>query len=178
VELDNHTDEPRFGRDRIIQRHKLGRVCSGKVEFSPATFARGRAIFTRAEMRHNFAIWAVTNNTANGAPRHLYYCLRCKQAFSVDDRSGYVTPLDSQGNTLQGGEAVKRVDTFSYGPCPAFSKLVRQRLTSKIIPIHFAPARLTGLTSLGFRTWKAVVAHWHRLRMADRTSQNVRSLPK
>jgi hypothetical protein len=129
-------------------------------------------------LRHNFAIWAVKNNADTGAQRHLYYCLRCKQAFSVDDRSGCVTAVDSEGNTLQGSEAIRRLDTFSRGPCPAFSRLMGPRFTSKIIPIHSAHRRLTDLTSAGRRAWKAFMAQWHRLPTTDRTSPNVRSKRK
>jgi hypothetical protein len=171
VELNNQTGEPRVGPDMIAQRHKLALVRSNKVEFSPASFGAGRTMFTSAEMRHNFAIWAVKNNAGTRPRRHLYYCVRCKQAFSVDDRSGCVTPLDSQGNTLHGSDAKKRLDTFSCGPCPAFSGLTGPRQTSKIIPIQITGGRPTDLTSAGSRAWKAVVAHWHRLPKPDRTSQ-------
>jgi hypothetical protein len=176
VELNSQTGEPRIEPERIAQHHKLALVSSGKVKFSPASFGTGRAMFTAAEMRHIFAIWAVKNNADTRPQRPLYYCIRCKQAFSVDDSSGSVTPLDSQGNTLQGSEAIRRLDTFSRGPCPAFSGLTGPRFTSKIIPIHSARGRLTDLTSAGRRAWKAVVAHWHRLPTADRTSPNVRNI--
>jgi hypothetical protein len=175
VDLNGEIGESRIGPDRIVQRHKLALVSSGKVEFSPARCGAGRPVFTPAEMRHNFAIWAVKNNADIRRQRHLYYCMRCKQAFSVDDRSGSVTALDSQGNTLRGSEAVKRLDTFSWGPCAAFNGLMGARLTSKIIPIHSARGRLTCLSSAGHRAWKALMAHWHRLQTADRITQKVRS---
>ena len=175
MELNNQTGEPPTGPDKVVRRHKLALVKSSSMEPSPASFGTGRVMFTPAEMRHEFAIWAVKNNADTRAQRHLYYCLRCKQAFSVDDRNGCVTPLDSQGNTLQGSEAIKRLDTFSCGPCPAFSRLVSPRLTAKIISTHAARGRLTELASAGCRAWKAFVAHWHRLPMMDRTSPNVRS---
>jgi len=171
VELNHQTGEPRVGPDRIAQRYKLALVSSGKVESSPASLGAGPAMFTRAEMRHNFAIWAIKNQADTRRQRHLYYCVRCKQAFSVDDRGGCVTPLDSQGTPLQGSEARKRLDTFSCGPCPAFKGLTRPRLTSKIIPIQIKRGPLTGLTSAGRRAWKAVVAHWHRLPKPDQTPQ-------
>jgi hypothetical protein len=178
VELNSQTSAPRVGPDRIFQRHKLALVRSGKVEFSPASHGTARAMFTAAQMRHNFAIWAVKNNADTGAQRHLYYCLRCKQAFSVDDRSGCVTAVDSEGNTLQGSEAIRRLDTFSLGPCPAFSRFMGPRLTSKIIPVHSAHGRLTDLISAGRRAWKAFMAQWHGLPTMDRTSPNVRSKRK
>jgi hypothetical protein len=177
VDLNGEIGESRIGPDRIVQRHKLALVSSGKVEFSPPSLGTGRAIFTAAEMRHNFAIWAVKNNLDTRPQRHLYYCIRCKQAFSVDDSADSVTPLDSHGNTLHGDEAIKRLDTFSCGPCPAFNGLGARR-TSKIIPIPIARGRLTDLTMAGRRARKAVVARWHRLPTADRASQTVRSIRK
>jgi hypothetical protein len=175
VELNNPTGVPRVGPERIVQRHKLALVSAGKVEFSPAKFGAGRPVFTPAEMRHNFAIWAVKKNADTKRQRHLYYCIRCKQAFSVDDSSGSVTALDLQGNTLRGSEAIKRLHTFSSGPCAAFNGLTGPRFTSKIIPIHSARGRLTCLTSAGHRAWQALMAHWHRLPTADRITQTVRS---
>jgi hypothetical protein len=170
VELNNQTGAPRVGPERILQRHNLALVSAGKVEFSPAKFGAGRPVFTPAEMRHNFAIWAVKNNADTRRQHHLYYCIRCKQAFSVKDSSGTVSPLDSQGNALQGSEAIKRLGTFSYGPCAAFNGPMGARLTSKIIPIHSARGRLTYLASAGRRAWRALMAHWHRLPTMARMS--------
>jgi hypothetical protein len=174
VELNSQTGA-RVGPDRVVRRHKSALVSSGDVEFSPARFEAGRAIFTAAEMRHVFAIWAVKNTSDISRQRHLFYCIRCKQAYIVDDRGGSVTPLDSQGNTLQGSEAIRRLNTFSSGPCAAFGGLTGPRFASKIIPIHTARERLTYLTSAGRRAWKALMAHWHRLPTVDRTSRNDRS---
>ena len=179
VELNSETGEPpRIVPDKVVQRHELALVSSGKVEFSPASLGPGLATFTAAEMRHNFAIWAVKNDADSRSQRQLYYCIRCKQNFSIDDTSGSVTPLDSRGYTLQGSEAKSRLDTFASGPCAAFSKLTRPRFTSKIIPIRSARRRLTYLTSAGCRVWKALMAHWHRLPTVDRTSRNVRSISR
>src|SRR5262249_24515323 len=136
VELNNQTSVPQIGPERIVQRHRLALVSSGKVEFSPARSGTGRVMFTATEMRHNFAIWAVKNNADARQQRHLYYCIRCKQAFSVDDRSGSVTPLDSQGNTLPGSEAIRKLDTFSSGHARPSADSPEPRFTSNIIPIH------------------------------------------
>jgi hypothetical protein len=174
VELNKQTAEPRVGPDETLQHHKLGLVVSGKVEFAPAHSGTGRAGFTPAEMRHNFAIWPVKNRAGHRPKLHLYYCVRCKQAFRVDDWSGYTIPLDSHGTPLQGREATKRLDTFSCGPCPAFSRLTGPRSTSNLIPIQTAQGRLSDLTSAGRRVWKAIVAHWHRFPKTDRTSRDVR----
>jgi hypothetical protein len=124
-------------------------------------YGAAAAMFTPAEMRHNFAIWALKKDTDSTRQRHLYYCVRCKQAFRVDDRSGSVTPLDLQGDPIQVNEAMKRLATFSNGPCPAFSGLITgPRLTTKVIPIRTVRGRVTRLILAGRRTWKAVVGQW------------------
>jgi hypothetical protein len=174
VELNSQTGAPRVGPERILQRHNLALVSAGKVEFSPTRFGAARAtaqtMFTSAEMRHNFAIWVVKNNADTRRQHHLYYCIRCKQAFSVNDSSGAVSPLDSQGNALQGSEAIKRLGTFSCGPCAAFNGPMGARLTCKLIPIHSARGRLTYFASAGRRARRALMAHWHRLPTMDRMS--------
>jgi hypothetical protein len=175
VEINKQNAEPRIDLDKAVQRHKLALVRSGKVEFSPTSVGAGRAMFTPAEMRHNFAIWALNKGVPAGRAAHLYYCVRCKRAFSVADRGGSVTPLDSQGNALQGSEAIKRLDTFSCGPCPACSGLTDPRLTSKVIPIQTARGHLSDLTSACRRAWEAVMMQWHRLPRTDRTTHNMRS---
>jgi hypothetical protein len=174
VKLNDRTREP-LGPDRIVQHHRLALVGSSKVELSPGRFGTGPAAFTPAEMHHNFAIWPVKNHADRRPRLHLYYCVRCKQAFSVDDWSGRSTPVDSQGTPLQGREAIKRLGTFSCGPCPALSRLTRPRPTSTLIPIHTARGRLTELSSAGWRVWRAVVAYWHRLAQMDRPCVNLRN---
>jgi hypothetical protein len=153
----------RIDPDKIVRFHRPAPIKSSKVELSPASVGTRSATFTPAEMQHNFAIWALNKEASAGRAAHLYYCIRCKHAFRVDDHSNTVTPLDSQGNPLQRSEAVKRLGTFSCGPCPAFSGLTAgPRLTSKVIPIQTARGRLIKLTSAGRRTWKALMMQWHR----------------
>jgi hypothetical protein len=162
VEL-NRQGVPRTDLDKMTRFHRLALVKSSKVEFSPASGGAGSTMFTPAEMRHNFAIWAAKQESPTRRAVHLYYCVRCKQAFSADDRSGSVTPLDPQGNPIQGSEAVKRLATFGQGPCPAFSSLIAgSRLTRKVVPIRHARGRLTKLILAGRRTWKAAVGQWRQ----------------
>ena len=163
VDLNRQTGELRVSPERIVQRRKLALVSSGKVEFSPAGHGTDRTMFKAAEMRHNFAIWGVKNKAETRAQRHLYYCIRCKQAFSVNDSSGSVTPLDSIGKMIQGSEAIRRLNTFNRGPCAAFGGLEDPRLTSKLIPIHAARGRLPDLILAGRRVWKALMAHWQSI---------------
>jgi hypothetical protein len=102
--------------------------------------------FSSAEMRHSFAIWSLDEETAYGRRLHLYYCLRCKWSFSVDDRRGSVTPLDLNGHPVQGVEAAERLATFGLGPCPVFSHWIgNPRLTKQITAVETIRTRLVSL---------------------------------
>jgi hypothetical protein len=161
VERNGQGAAPRTALDRMVRIRSLAPVKSSKVEFSPARAAA--AIFTPAQMRHNFAIWASEKDAASAYRQHIYYCIRCKEAFSVADRSGSIMPLDPHGDPIRGSEAAKRLATFSQGPCPAFSGLIAgQRLTPKVIPIRAIRGRFTSLMLAGRRTWKAIVGQWQR----------------
>jgi hypothetical protein len=106
------------------------------------TQAPSRA-FSTAEMRHNFAIWSLDQKAAYGRQLHLYYCLRCKWSFSVDDRRGSVTPLDLNGHPIHGIEAAERLATFSLGPCPVFNhRIGNSRLTQQITAVETIRTRL------------------------------------
>jgi hypothetical protein len=72
--------------------------------------------------QHNFAIWALEKPGSARRLLHLYYCVRCKWTFQVDDRSGAVTPLDQDGNPLREYEASRRLATFNAGSCPVFRR--------------------------------------------------------
>ena len=158
--------------------HRLALVKSIKVESSPASVGAGSAIFTPAEMRHNFAIWPSRKDAASSHQQHLYYCVRCKEVFSVDDLSGSVTPLDSHGDPIQGTEAAKRLATFSQGPCPAFSRIIaKPSIRSKVIPIAPVQGHFASLILKGRRAWKAVIGHRPRL-SAQGGIQNQRSQRK
>ncbi len=90
--------------------------------------------FSAAEMRHNLAIWPLPPDGVSRRRLHLYYCIRCKWAFRVDDRSGSVTPVDTDGKPIQGAEAAERLATFSAGPCAAFKGLTGERRLTQTIP--------------------------------------------
>ena len=69
-----------------------------------------------------------------------------------------MTPLDPWDDPIQGNEAMKRLATFSHGPCPVFSGLITgQRLTTKVRTIRAVRGRFINLIRAGSRTWKAVV---------------------
>ena len=102
--------------------------------------------FSSAEMRHSFAIWSLHEETASGRRLHLYYCLRCKWSFAVDDHRGSVTPLDLNGYPVQGVEAADRLAKFSLGPCSVFSHWIgNPRLTKQITAVETIRTRLVSL---------------------------------
>ena len=115
-------------------------------------------IFSRAEMRHSFAIWAQEGEPASKRRLHLYYCLRCKWAFSVDDRTGSVVPMDQAGKPIQGDEGFARLATFGFGPCPVFDELNQERrLTQKVNSLESYRGRIASLM-VGWRLgWRVFV---------------------
>jgi hypothetical protein len=161
VELNCSKAVPRFALEKVV-RLQRPLVKSSKVEFSPANVAT--PLFTPVEMRHNFAIWMLKKNGKVAQQRHLYYCVRCKEAFSVNDHSGCVIALDPQGHPIQGNEAARRLATFAYGPCAAFSGLsAGPHLAAKVIAIQNVRGRVARLLITGRRTWVAVVGNFRRL---------------
>lgn len=106
-------------------------------------------------MRHNFAIWALEKPEATRRPMHLYYCIRCKWAFQVDDRSGSVTPLDQNGTPTNASAAGERLVTFGLGPCPAFSVTGSARLTKILTCQESLIRRLAALAyTMKRKLWK------------------------
>src|SRR6516162_2200414 len=93
MQLNSQDAIPRIDPDKMTQFQRLALVESSKAEFSPVAPGLRGTTFTPAKMRHNFAIWVLKKHLPGGRAAHLYYCVRCKQAFSVDDRSSSVTPL-------------------------------------------------------------------------------------
>ena len=110
--------------DSNVRLRRLELINSRKPEFQQKSGRLDSATFPSAETRHIFAIWALEKDTTSRRRLHLYYCVRCKWAFSVDDRRGVVTPLDVNGNPIQAAETADRLATFALGPCPAFSRLI------------------------------------------------------
>lgn len=118
--------------------------------------------FSAAEIRHNFALWALEQDPGSKRRLHLYYCIRCKWAFSVDDRRGVVTPVDSSGKPIQGAEAAQRLATFSSGPCPVFNLTRERRRTQKVVPIANFRERLAAFLMARREVWKARFLRWHQ----------------
>jgi hypothetical protein len=117
----------------------------------------GGQIFSTAEMRHNFAIWPLDK----AAPRQhllLYYCVRCKWAFRVDGRRGSVTPVDQNGQPIEGAEAAARLATFCLGPCSVFRRLAGgPRGNQKVAPTVTFSARVGALILAIRKAWKLSV---------------------
>jgi hypothetical protein len=158
----------------------LALVKPRKPELSQKRPPSGDPIFSRAEMRHNFAIWALETDAASGRRLHLYYCLRCKWTFRVDDRWTVVTvtPLDANGRPIQTSEAAERLATFGSGPCPVFSRLTAgSRLTQEVTPLKTFRGRLAALISAGRRAWKVRIWRSRQPRFTA-SNQNRRSVRK
>lgn len=111
--------------------------------------------FSPNEMRHSFAIWAVKNADTSGHRSHLYYCVRCKWSFRVDDRSRSVTPLDQNRSGLQNFEAAARLATFDVGPCPVFNGLTGSAWFTQVIKHReFLCRRFAAMLYAIRRIWK------------------------
>jgi hypothetical protein len=175
VELKSHV--VRIAPNSNLPFRGLGLVKLRKPELSQKREPSGAPIFSPAEMRHNFAIWALETDTVSKRRLHLYYCLRCKWTFRVDDRWTVVTvtPLDTNGSPIQTSEAAQRLATFGLGPCSAFSRLTANpRLTQEAARLETFRGRLAALISAGRRAWKARV--WrHRQGKLISSDQNRRS---
>ncbi len=70
---------------------------------------------------HSFAIQVLGKRPGFLQPqRYLYYCVRCKWAFLVNEAGrGVVTAVDQQGDPPEPEESRRRLLTFEQGPCPA-----------------------------------------------------------
>jgi hypothetical protein len=156
---------PRIGQDRNEQFSGLALVKARRPERAQRNALSSGATFLPAQMRHNFAIWALEKDAASSRRLQLYYCIRCKWAFSVDHRCWAVTiiPLDQNGKPIQGTDAAERLATFSQGPCPALSRLaVLPRLTQKMTIISTLLGRLAALIFSRCRACRANVRGWRQ----------------
>jgi hypothetical protein len=180
VELKSHVVQTAL--DSSVPFRGLGLVKYRKPNLSQKRPPSGAPIFSPAEMRHSFAIWALETDAASGRRPHLYYCLRCKWTFRVDDRWTVVTvtPLDADGSPIQTSEAAERLATFALGPCPVFSRLTAgPRPTQEVTLPDTFRGRLVALISAGRRAWKVRV--WRSRQSKARVTssdQNRRSARK
>jgi hypothetical protein len=136
---------------------------------------RSESIFSESETRHNFAIWALEKDAVLGRRLHLYYCVRCKWAFRVEDRRALVTPLDANGAPIQGIEAGERLATFGLGPCPAYNGFLRNsRRTQKVTDTATFHAPIVALFCSVRRAWELVAMQWRRLDVPRRGRKQLR----
>ena len=132
-------------------------------------------IFSDKETRHNFAIWPLEKDAVLGRRLHLYYCVRCKWVFRVEDRRALVTPLDANGAPIQGVEAEGRLATFGLGPCPAYNGFLRNsRRTQKVTDIATLRAPIVALFCSVRRAWELVAMQWRRLDVPKRGGKQLR----
>jgi hypothetical protein len=145
---------PRVGSDKQVPFQGLTLVKCREPQNYEKQIPYSGPVPGAAAMRHNFAIWALEKPGTSRRSLHLYYCVRCKWTFQVDDRSGAVTPLDQDGSPLQEIEAGKRLATFGVGHCPAFSRLTEHaRLTRVVTRPEALRVRLTTLLFTVRRIW-------------------------
>ena len=142
------------GSDRGVPFHGLTLVNSRKPKAATGKLAGGPGIFGRPDAAQ-FCDLGFGKIRDLPAPLHLYYCVRCKWAFQVDDRNGLVTPLDPNGKPLQQSEAADRLATFGVGPCPVFTRLNESaRVTQVVTRRESLRARFTALLHATGRIWK------------------------
>jgi len=154
---------PRIGLDSRVPFRGLTLVNSRKPKAADRNARPAGPLFSAAEMRHNFAIWALEKPATSRRRLHLYYCVRCKWAFRVDDYSGSVTPLDQNGNPVREPEAAERLATFGVGPCPVLSRLTGSaRLTQVVTRSDVLRGRLAVLFSAMSRIWRRPNRDWRR----------------
>ena len=68
------------------------------------------------DLRHQFVIGPLCNNSLSSDKARLYYCLKCKWMFLVCGRN--VAVLDECGEPIVVEESLRRFHTFEEGPCP------------------------------------------------------------
>ncbi len=68
-------------------------------------------------VRHEFAIGPASRGDPFDGKGQRYTCIRCKWAFVIKGRQ--VVVLDDRGTPMTREQGLKRLNTFSDGPCPA-----------------------------------------------------------
>ena len=155
MDFKSYVAATRVGSDQKVPFRGLTLVDSRKANTDNRQAWPVGPLFSAAQMRHNFVIWALERSGTSCGRLHLYYCLRCKWAFRVDDRSGSVTPLDRNGNPIQELEAAERLATFGVGPCPAFTRRIGNARVTQVVPRQASlQAKLVALLHALGRMWK------------------------
>ena len=163
MDFKSYVAASRAGLDNRVPVDGLALVNSRKPKPDHGEAGLAGPLFSAAQMRHNFAIWALEKSAFSRHQLHLYYCVRCKWAFRIDDYSGSVTPLDENGNPLQEPEAAERLATFGVGQCPVFNRLTRSApLTQVVTRRETLRGRLSALFHAIGRIWNRPNRGWRR----------------
>jgi hypothetical protein len=99
MEFKSNVAAPLVNDSRVPFRG-LALVNSRKPNAADRSARPAGPLFSAHGMRHNFAIWALEKSGTSRRHLHVYYCVRCKWSFLVNDFSGSVTPLDQNGNPI------------------------------------------------------------------------------
>jgi hypothetical protein len=74
-----------------------------------------------SQTRHNFLIKPLERRGWIKPRPYLYFCVRCRNAWRVNDPRNAIIPLDRNLEPIDGPLRCERIATFATGPCPAFS---------------------------------------------------------
>jgi hypothetical protein len=96
---------------------------------------------TNDVLRHNYAIWVMGRRPGWFKPqRYMYRCLRCKWAFIInDERRGAIRVATDTTGELSREEELRRIATFTDGPCPGYSAVGQEIAGTKatnVVPIR------------------------------------------
>jgi len=89
-----------------------------------ANESMARAI-AAGKLKHNFVIKFLKKPGLFQPQPYLYFCVRCRFRYLVNQTRGTVVAVDSEGKPLSEPENSARIATFSQGPCPALEPLYR-----------------------------------------------------
>jgi hypothetical protein len=157
VDFKSYVAASRAGLDNNVPFRASVLENSRKPKRDDRKGGRADPLFSAAEMRHNFAIWALAKSALSRHQLHLYYCVRCKWAFRIDDNSGLVTPLDENSNPIPGSEAAERLATFGVGPCPVFNRFTTSAQITQVVGLREVfRGRLAALFHAMGRIWNGL----------------------
>ena len=97
-------------------------------------------IRAKLPLKHNFAIWVMGRRPGWFKPqRYMYRCLRCKWSFVInDERRGSVRVAADTAGELTREEELRRIATFTDGPCPGYQHetIAAEELPENVIPLR------------------------------------------
>src|SRR5260370_34562810 len=139
---------PLVNLDSRIPSRGLVLVSSRKPNGADGSARLAGPLLSASQMRHNFAIWALEKSGTSRGHLHVYYCVRCKWSFLVNDHSGLVTPLDQNGNPIRKPDSAAAAASFGVWPGPVFKRVTgNRRVRPGLAPAAGARGRLAALRS-------------------------------